>query len=122
MAPDPKAPLRTTEQLRNALSGDHRPEASASASSEAVPEDADMSHNLGHEDALKIIDAITSAPDDPDQIKAAWEKNLPDGAAISFKQLQFALHPDKFQQPQEKEQAQKAFQSKSSKVLVEKLC
>ncbi|GIK07676.1 hypothetical protein Aspvir_003342 [Aspergillus viridinutans] len=69
--------------------------------------DMEEDEELGHNEKLLIIRAISDAPDDPTTFKNALDNALP--FAVDFRKLQALLHPDKYQ-GEEKIQAQKAFQ------------
>jgi hypothetical protein len=60
---------------------------------------------------LKIIEEILSAPHDARKIEEAVEKALPSDVTLNFRQVQAAIHSDRFPDPVEKDKATKAFQS-----------
>ncbi|KAJ5940470.1 hypothetical protein N7516_000638 [Penicillium verrucosum] len=59
-----------------------------------------------------MITDILSAPDDPNTIRHAWERNIPDNCNLNYKQLMAILHPDRVP-TSDKADAEKAFQSEN---------
>ncbi|KAJ5346212.1 hypothetical protein N7452_004216 [Penicillium brevicompactum] len=74
--------------------------------------DAEEPYKPSDSDRRCMIANILSAPDDPNTIRRAWEKNIPENCNINYKQLMALLHPDKFP-TSEKADAEKAFQSEN---------
>ena len=60
---------------------------------------------------LEIIEGILAAPDDAKKIQEAVEKALPSDVILNFRQIQAAIHSDRFPDPVEKDKATRAFQS-----------
>ncbi|KAJ5602068.1 hypothetical protein N7510_011602 [Penicillium lagena] len=60
---------------------------------------------------FKIIEGILEAPDDAKQIQEAVEKALPSDVILNFRQIQAAIHSDRFPDPVNKDKATRAFQS-----------
>lgn len=69
----------------------------------------DDPNSLSQNEKLAIIRAILNAPEEPEQFQQAFENSLP--FPIDFKILQALIHPDKYQDKEEKDQAKVAFQS-----------
>lgn len=59
-----------------------------------------------------MITDILSAPDDPNTIRHAWERYIPDNYNLNYKQLMAILHPDRVP-TSDKADAEKAFQSEN---------
>jgi hypothetical protein len=99
----PPAPSATSDQV-SSLSG-------------GLTGDVDM-YDVGEpykpsdSDRRCMITDILSAPDDPNTIRHAWERNIPDNCNLSYKQLMAILHPDRVP-TSDKADAQKAFQSEN---------
>jgi hypothetical protein len=60
---------------------------------------------------LLIIEGVLAAPDDAKAIQEAVEKALPSDVILNFRQIQAAIHSDRFPDPVEKDKATRAFQS-----------
>ncbi|KAJ5465949.1 hypothetical protein N7530_009736 [Penicillium desertorum] len=71
--------------------------------------DAGAPYKPSDSDRRCMITDILSAPDDPNKIQRAWEKNIPDNCNLNYKQLMAILHPDRVP-TSDKADAQKAFQ------------
>lgn len=65
-----------------------------------------------------MIKNILDAPNDVKAIRNAWEKSIPGDLVMSYKHLKAAVHPDKFHDVLEKDQAQRAFQSNISLAIL----
>lgn len=74
-------------------------------------EDDDDLKSLSQNEKLAIIRAILDAPKHSEFFKQALDKALP--FPVDFKTLQGLIHPDKYQDKEEKVQATVAFQSMS---------
>lgn len=71
-------------------------------------DDDDDPNNLGHNERLALIRAILNAPEG-EHFQEAFERSIP--FPVDFKILQALIHPDKYQDKEEKDQAKVAFQS-----------
>lgn len=60
---------------------------------------------------LRVIEGILGAPDDAAKIQEAVEQALPSDVILNFRQIQAAIHSDRFPEPVEKDKATRAFQS-----------
>lgn len=60
-----------------------------------------------------IRDILNAPPNDPNAIRRAWEKNIPDDCNLNFKHLMAVLHPDKFA-ASDKAEAETAFSSENN--------
>ena len=67
--------------------------------------------NLDHAKRLEIVKTILQAGEDPKTIIKALENSIPQDMALNWRSIQSVLHPDRWRSPEEKEEAQKAFQS-----------
>lgn len=77
-----------------------------------IDEDDDQDPNdLSQNEKLAIIRAISDAPEQPDSFERALDNALP--FPMDFKTIQALIHPDKYQDEEEKVQAKVAFQSVS---------
>lgn len=72
--------------------------------------------NLDHAKKLEIVRTILQAGEDPKTIIKALENSIPQDMALNWRSIQSVLHPDRWRSPEEKEEAQKAFQSTYSIV------
>ncbi|KAJ5855556.1 uncharacterized protein N7529_009500 [Penicillium soppii] len=84
----------------------HPPEASREAD-----DDKDSGYkDLSHAQILDLIQAINNAPNDASEIRRVWESKIPANMSMTYKQLKRILHPDSHADPEEKKNAQNAFQ------------
>lgn len=60
---------------------------------------------------LRIIEGILGAPNNAKKIQEAVEQALPSDVILNFRQIQAAIHSDRFPDPVEKDKATRAFQS-----------
>jgi hypothetical protein len=60
---------------------------------------------------LRVIEGILGAPDDAAKIQEAVEQALPSDVILNFRQIQAAIHSDRFPEPVENDKATRAFQS-----------
>lgn len=78
----------------------------------SVESDVDeMDWEIPYDQKLQIIRSVSNAPEDPKSFHKTLSNCLP--FAANYKQLMAIFHPDKFGQD-DKEEAQKAFQSNCS--------
>ncbi|KAJ5346970.1 uncharacterized protein N7506_000223 [Penicillium brevicompactum] len=99
----PPAPSVTSAQL---------PSPSGGLEGDTDMDDAEEPYKPSDSDRRCMIADILSATDDPNTIRRAWEKNIPENCNINYKQLMAILHPDKVP-TSEKADAEKAFQSEN---------
>lgn len=99
----PSIPVETGEEFH--------PEAGRN---ETGTEDVGETSDLTPAQRQQIIKEIIAAPEEVRAIQSAWEKQIPENTDISYRRLKAAIHPDRFPNIQEKDEAQKAFQSKKS--------
>ena len=76
----------------------------------------DDDKELGHNELLAIIRAILEAPVEPRSFEKAIGKFIL--RSMGFRELQASIHPDKYQNKEEKELAQAAFKSMLSTYSV----
>lgn len=79
--------------------------------SDESDDDAKSSRKMTPTEKLNIIEEILNAPDDAKKKEEAVEKALPSEVILNFRQIQAAIHSDRFPDPVEKDKATKAFQS-----------
>ncbi|KAJ5982304.1 hypothetical protein N7451_012404 [Penicillium sp. IBT 35674x] len=105
--PPPGAP--STASTQNSTTSEPKPQRNSGPMDADVDgEDDDDPNSLSQNEKLAIIRAISDAPEQPDLFKQALDKALP--FPVDFKTLQGLIHPDKYQDKEEKGQATVAFQ------------
>ncbi|KAJ5158228.1 uncharacterized protein N7500_007879 [Penicillium coprophilum] len=79
--------------------------------------DAGELYKPSDSDRRFMITDILRAPDDPNTIQRAWEKNIPDSCNLNYKQLMAILHPGRVP-TSDKADAEKAFQENRHRTLL----
>jgi hypothetical protein len=88
-----------------------------SAESDESDSEDTPSRKMTPTEKLKIIEEILGAPDDAKKIEKAVEQALPSDVILNFRQIQAAIHSDRFPDPVEKDKATRAFQSEYFSIL-----
>lgn len=88
----------------------------------SIDGDEKMRKNLKHDELYCLVKTIAELPtDDANAVTRAADEVLPEDVALDSRHLSAAVHPDRFQNNNEKQMAHSAFQRKATMRNVEKL-